>query len=197
MPNTYYRCSNSMEIEENWEGNCYLGITLDWDYKKCAVHLSMPSYVNKALARFNHKIPKDPQHQPHTHTIPLYGATIQYAKTEDSSRLLSKEKKTYIQQVIGTFLYNGQAVDATMLTTLSSIASTQAKPTEETMSNKKLFLDYAATHQVAIITYCASNMVLIVHSGTSYLSKPKARSRAGGHFFMRSNTTDPQTMAPY
>jgi hypothetical protein len=23
------------EIKEDWEGNCYLGITLDWDYKKC------------------------------------------------------------------------------------------------------------------------------------------------------------------
>jgi len=28
------------EIEEDWEGTCYLGITLDWDYKKCEV--SMP-----------------------------------------------------------------------------------------------------------------------------------------------------------
>ena len=121
----------------------------------------------------------------------MYGATIQYAKAEDSSRLLPKEEKKYIQQVIGTFLYYGRSVDSTMLTTLSSIASTQAKPTKETMAETKLFLDYTATHEDAIITYHASNMVLVVHSNASYLSKPKARSRAGGHFFMLSDTKDP------
>ena len=78
-----------------------------------------------------------------------------------------------------------------MLTALSSIAFTQAKPTEETMANIKLFLDYAASHQDAILTYQASDMVLIVHSNASYLSEPKARSRAGGHFFMSSNVTNP------
>ena len=179
------------EIEEDWEGTRYLGITIDWDYKKREVHLSMPGYVEKALARFGHKIPEEPQHQPHKHTIPSYGATIQYAKPADASRLLSKEEKKYIQQVIGTFLYYGRAVDSTMLTTLSSIASTQAEPTEETMANTKLFMDYAATHQDAIITYRASNMVLVVHSNASYLSEPKAQSRAGGHFFLSSDTKDP------
>jgi hypothetical protein len=34
-------------------------------------------------------------------------------------------------------------------------------------------------------------MVLAVHSNASYLSKPKARNRAGGHFFLSSNTTVP------
>jgi len=152
----------------------------------------MPGYVEKALARFGHTVPNEPQHQPHKHTVPLYSATIQYAKSEDKSRLLSQEQKQYIQQVIGTFLYYGRAVDSTMLTTLSSIASTQSAPTAETLANIKFFLDYAATHQDAIITYRVSNMVLIVHSDKSYLSKPKARSRAGRHFFMSSNTTDPQ-----
>ncbi len=78
-----------------------------------------------------------------------------------------------------------------MLTALSSIASTQAEPTKETMENIKLFLDYAASHQDAILTYQASDMVLIVHSNTSYLSKPKARSRTGGHFFMSFDVTNP------
>jgi hypothetical protein len=43
------------------------------------------------------------------------------------------------------------------------------------------FLDYAATYPNAIITYKASDMILAIHSDTSYLSEPKARSRAGGH----------------
>jgi hypothetical protein len=93
--------------------------------------------------------------------------------------------------VIGVFLYYGRAVNSTMLTSLSAIASAQAEPTEETMTHCKQFLDYAATHLDAILTYKRSDMVLMVHSNASYLSKPKARSRAEGHFFLSSNKADP------
>jgi hypothetical protein len=119
-------------------------------------------------------IPKILQHQPHKHTVPTYGATVQYAKNNNATKLLSEEEKKYIQQVLGTFLYYSRAVDSTMLTALSSITATQAKLTEETMENIKSFLDYAASHQDAILTYQASDMVLIVHSNASYLSEPKA-----------------------
>jgi hypothetical protein len=36
----------------DWTGTRYIGITLDWDYKKRQVHLSMPNYVKKALKQF-------------------------------------------------------------------------------------------------------------------------------------------------
>ncbi len=45
-----------------------------------------------------------------------------------------------------------------------------------------------ATHPNAILTYAKSNMILDIHSNASYLSKPKARSRAGGHFFLSDGT---------
>jgi hypothetical protein len=79
-------------------------------------------------------------------------------------------RKKYIQEVIGVFLYYSRAVDSTMLTALSAIASAQAEPTEETMTRSKQFLDYTATHQDAILTYKRSNMVLVIHSDASYLS---------------------------
>ena len=50
-------------------------------------------------------------------------------------------------------------------------------------------MNYAATSKEAVITYKANNMVLAIHSDASYLNKTQARSRAGGHFFMSSNTT--------
>ena len=34
-------------------------------------------------------------------------------------------------------------------------------------------------------------MILAVHSNASYLSKPKSHSRAGGHFFLSSDTQIP------
>ena len=55
-----------------------------------------------------------------------------------------------------------------MLTALSSIVSNQAEPTKETMSNIKFFLAYAASNHDTIITYCASDMVLAVHSNASF-----------------------------
>ena len=93
--------------------------------------------------------------------------------------------------MVGTLLYYARAVDCTMLAALGSIATQQANPTENTMKKVKQLLDYAATNPDAIITYQASNMVLAAHSDASYLSETQARSRAGGHFFMSSNTEIP------
>ena len=151
----------------------------------------MPGYVGTALARFKHKKPRTNQDQPHKHAIPVYGATVQYTKEEDASQPLDKNGKKYAQQVIGTFLYYGQAVDGTMLPALSAISSSQAASTQETMKKIELFLNYAALHSDAIVTYRASKMILALHSDASYLSKPKARSRAGGHFFLSKNKEDP------
>ena len=52
-------------------------------------------------------------------------------------------------------------------------------------------LDYLATQEEAVLTYNASEMKLTVHSNASYLSEPKARSRAGGHFFLSNNSAIP------
>ena len=91
-------------VAEDWEGTKYGGITLDWDYKKRQVHLSMPGYVNEALTQFQHEMRKL-KDQPHKHAVPVFGATIQYAKLADTSPLLNEEDKKYVQQVTGTFLY--------------------------------------------------------------------------------------------
>jgi hypothetical protein len=130
-------CKKHYKVEEDWEGWQYLGITMDWNHKKHVVRLSMPKYVECALARFGHPIPSKPQHQPHQHVIPTYGTTVQYAKPDDTSRQLLPAKKKLIQEVIGVFLYYGCAIDSTMLAALSAIASTQAKPTVETMARCK------------------------------------------------------------
>ena len=53
-------------------------------------------------------------------------------------------------------------------------------------------LDCAATHLDAAVNFRVSNMVLAVHSDASYLSKTKARSREGGHFFLSKDDTYPE-----
>ncbi len=153
--------------------------------------MSMLDYVERALAQFGHPVPTTLQHQPHQHAIPTYGATVQYAKPDDTLKHLSPSKKKIIQEVISVFLYYGCTVDPTMLTALSTISSTQAKPTEDTMTRGKQFLKHAATHQDSIISYNKSGMVLVVHSDASYLSEPRAQSHAGRHFFMSSDVDNP------
>ncbi len=71
-----------------------------------------------------------------------------------------------------------------MLTPLSGLTSKQAAPTENTMQDCLQFLDYVASQEDAIVTYRASDMKLAIHINASYLSEPKARSRAGDHMFM-------------
>jgi hypothetical protein len=89
------------------------------------------------------------------------------------------------------FLFLAQAIDAAMLTPLSALASEQASPTKNTVQKCLQFLDYAALQEDAIVTYRVSNMKLAIHSNELYLSKPKARSRVGGHMFMASTEDIP------
>ena len=180
------------EITVDHEGKRFCGLFMDWDYEKRLVHCSaIPGYVATALKGFKHSKPAKPQHQPYPHNPKQYGAKAQYAEPEDTSPKLSKEDKKFIQEVTGTFLFYARAVDPSMLVALGSLASEQADPTERTMQKCMQFLDYAATQEDAVITYRKSNIVLAIHSDALYLSEPKARSRAGGHFFLSEDEPDP------
>ena len=169
------------EISEDWNGNKYVGLTFDCDYTKRQVHVSMPGYVNTALFRFNHITPRKPQDQPYKHVIPKYGTKNQYAEITDSVACLIKRGKI-VHKVTGTFLNYAISVDSIMLVSLSAFSYEQASPTQKTMEKVTRLLNYAASQEEAVITYHASDMVLACHSGASYLRKPGARSREGGHF---------------
>jgi hypothetical protein len=179
------------KITTDWAGERYIGINLLWDYKRRRVHLSMPGYVEKGLKQFGHTKPQRAQHSPYPFTPIQYGAKKQYATESSAAPPVSKQKKRWIQQVVGKFLFYGRAVDPTLLCPLSAIAAQSANPTTETLDRTNQILDFLATQDEAIITYNASDMVLAAHSDASYLSEPKARSRAGGHFFLSSNADAP------
>jgi hypothetical protein len=57
-------------VSKYWTGGLYYGITLNWDYAKKHVDLSMPSYIKDALHKFQHTLPKRPQYAPHNWTVP-------------------------------------------------------------------------------------------------------------------------------
>ncbi len=52
------------------------------------------------------------------------------------------------------------------------------------MQKSKQLLDYLATYPDATIRFCASDMIMNVHSDASYLSESNTCGCACGHFFM-------------
>jgi hypothetical protein len=189
-------------LKENYEitidktATKYIGLTIEWDYENKKVYTSMPGYLSKAFVRFKHETPRKKQNSPHPHVVPNYGAKAQYAEPEDDLPPLGAEETKFIQAVAGTLLYYGRAVDSTILPSLSSLATEQAKPTTKTKATVMQLLDYLATQEEAIITYNASDMILQVHSDAGYANEKGARSRAGGHFFLsNSNSSAPNNGA--
>ena len=113
-----------------WEGDCYYGLTLSWDYTNQTCDISMPGYIECALQHFTHPPPMCPQHLPHAWTKPIYGAKIQYAEPIDDLPLLDAANTKCIQEILGTLLFYARAVDNTMLTTIGTIATQQSKGTK-------------------------------------------------------------------
>ena len=172
------------EYSKDWEGQLYCGINIKWDYTKRTVDLSMPGYIQAALHKFQHPAPKRAQHAPHHWNQPVYGRKQQLTPPDDTSNPLKPDAIRRVQQIVGTLLYYARAVDATILVALGTLAAQQAKSTEATSRAINQLLDYCHTHPNAILRYRASDMILKIHSDASYLSEPKARSRAGGHFYL-------------
>ena len=119
----------------DWEGTNFLGYTLDWQYSKGYVDLSMPKYLELALEKLQYKIRNHPQYSPHYHHQATWTrkGEQQTTKTEDNSPLLNLENTKYVQIVVGTFLYYARALDSTMLPAINQIGTQQALPTKNTL----------------------------------------------------------------
>jgi len=156
----------------------YIGLTIEWDYGNWKVHTPMPGYLSKAFVRFKHEILHKKQNLPHPHVIPNYGATAQFTEPEEDLPILRIEEIKSIQAVTGTLLYYGRAVNSTILPSLSSLATEQAKLTAQTKAMVIQLLDYLC-----------KRYDLQVHSDDRYASEKRARSRAGGHFFLSNNSS--------
>jgi len=139
------------EVEEDWKGSLYCGITLNWNYAQGHVDISMPGYVNKLLARFDHKPPARPQNSPHAAPPRLFGKEAQTPLDHDPEPILPPDRIKRIQQIIGTIMYYTRAVDLTTLIALSSIAAEQTKATENMEKRVAQLLDYLHTHKDATI----------------------------------------------
>ena len=93
------------EVAKDWSGERNCGITIEWDYEKGHVDLSMPGYICNVLMKFQHAIPKHRQDGPQKHILPQYGQTVQYAIKDDPLPLLAAAHIKKIHAIIGCLLY--------------------------------------------------------------------------------------------
>ena len=178
------------------DGTRFNGITLKWNYKERECELSLPGYNQQALIRFKHPLPTKPQHSPYPWNPPKYGQRVQYAEPIllPSALKLQPKQLQRLQAIIGTFRFNADSVDSTLQMSVSSLltdASHVSAPEITRRTNH--FLDYVATHPDATLKFRASDMILWAHSDASYLSEPKARSRAGGFYYLSAKPQYPIT----
>jgi hypothetical protein len=140
------------KVAVDWDGSLFCGINIDWNYSAGTVDLSMPNYIPKALLKYQHPHPAVPQHQPFQNVPIQYRHWVQPVALDTSAPLTPAALKR-VQDIVGTLLYYGHAVDPTLLTALSSIAARQSNATQAVASACDQLLDYVATHPNAGIHY--------------------------------------------
>jgi hypothetical protein len=118
--------------------------------------------------------------------LPVYGAKTQYVRDREYSPAWSPKDVNRLQQLGGTLQYYARAVDPTLIMPVNVLASEQTRATADTAGGG--ILNYCTTHPDATSRYHASDMILNIHSDTSYLSEREAKSWAGGLFYMGSNS---------
>ncbi len=165
-------------------GDLYCGINLKWDYIKQTLEILMPGYIKHLLLKYKHVVNPRPQHCPCSPEQWKYGFEAQAPPPPDTTQQLNKDEIKKIQKIVKSILYYARAVDVMVLMALSTIVSKQTTGTEQMMEKTLQVLDYLVEHPNATVKFRALDMVMNIHSDASYLTEPKACSRACRHFFM-------------
>ena len=173
------------DIKIDWSGSTYIGFTITFDNKNHNVALTMPGYITKVLQRFAPDLTAGAA-SPAVYLPPSYGPTDQTVKVDNSSKLSIPDIKM-LQEQVGCLLYYARGVDATLLPAVNHIASLQANPTTLIRDAMIRLLQYCARYPDNALVFTACNMRLFIQSDASYLSRPKARSVAGGVFYLGNN----------
>ncbi len=109
------------KLMEDWAGDLYCVIKLNWDYTARTLDISMPGYITKLLQKYKHHIPSKPQHCPYSPAPKQYGAQVQTPIPVDISLRLLPDDVKQIQHIVSSLLYYAWAVNIIVLMALSSI----------------------------------------------------------------------------
>jgi len=135
---------------------------------------------------FHHSHPKCFEHVLCAWQCPTFGGKVQYIPDPNYTTALDAADCKCIQEAIGVLLCYVHAINPTMLVTLDSLATMQAKETQATMEALMHLLNYCTTHPDAIIHFHASNMVLWTHNNAFYFTALKGWLCVRGYSFLSS-----------
>jgi hypothetical protein len=127
------------EVMEDWSGDLYCGIKLDWNYDACTLDILMPGYIKKLLLKCKHCMSNQSQHCLYLPSPKQYDAQAQTPLPVDISPRLSPEEIKEIQRIIGSILYYVRATDIAVFMALSSIAIKQTKDDKYNSKSKATF----------------------------------------------------------
>ena len=115
------------EITEDWKGNKFPGIDLEWNYaakyNDCTCRLKIIGYNEKVLLWFDHKSPTKPQILPHKHRETHYGSKVQVDPREVNSPSRDTKGIKHVQAILIALLFYGRAVDNKVLVALNTIGN--------------------------------------------------------------------------
>ena len=175
-------------IKIDWTGAKYIGFTIQFNRQLHTVTLSMPAYIAKVLERFAPNLQRGAP-SPSIYTPPSSGVHTQ-SPTEDTSKALTSAAAKRIQELVGSLLFYARGVDITLLPTVNLLASLQSSPTKQVEDIADRLLRYCARYPNNELVYHACDMTLFIQADASYLSRPNARSVAGGICYL-SNADPP------
>ena len=107
-------------VSTEWEGKLYCGITLEWNYSKRWLDISMPGYIKKVLQKYLHESPEKPQHSPYIIAPKKYGKEAHNPLPPDESSPVPKDKIKQIQVIVGSLLFYTWSIDSTFLVRLNT-----------------------------------------------------------------------------
>ena len=108
----YFECSI------DWEGQNYHVLTLDCNYAKNYIDISMPIYIPIEFQKLQQKPPVRAQDYPHTCNKTVYEKQIELATQQISVLKLNSANNNRVQSINGNLLYYDCAVDPTMIPAL-------------------------------------------------------------------------------
>ena len=108
----------------------YCGFTIEWNYEKGYVKISMPKYIPALLQKLQHPKPTKPQCAPHPWFVPAYGQRIQMATVDEYTKLDSKGIRR-VQSIVGFLLYQSRALDSTKWLLSTNLEANKLEPQEK------------------------------------------------------------------
>ena len=133
----------------------------------------MSNYLKKKLQEYGDILPTHMHSCPYHPEPPKIGSDGQAPLPPDATPPLDAAGIKRVQKIVRSILYYTRAVNMTVLMGLSSITVEHTKAMEKTMGHCSDLFNYLATNQDAKVHYHAFDMVMNIHSDTSYLSETK------------------------